>query len=164
MLFNSHMIKAASKRIGYTLLIVLFCLYWRPSIASEESSVYVAKTSGCGCCVAWIEHLESNGLPVESENMAMGSLMQFKMKNGIDGELASCHTARVGRYTIEGHVPVSDIRRLLTEQPDAVGLSVPGMPLGSPGMDQGSEREAYDVLLIRSDGSTVVYATYPSAD
>ncbi len=164
MLFNGHTIRPAGKRIGGALLIVLFCLHWRPSIASEEHSVYVAKTSGCGCCVAWIEHLESNGLPVRSENMAMGRLMQFKVQSGINAELASCHTARIGRYTIEGHVPVRDIRRLRTEQPDAVGLTVPGMPLGSPGMDQGSERETYDVLLIRSDGSTVVYATYPSSD
>lgn len=164
MLFNSPKIDPPSERIGCALLILLICLLWRPSAASEEPSVFVAKTSGCGCCVAWIEHLKNNGLSVESENMAMGSLMQFKLQSGIGSELASCHTARVGNYTIEGHVPANDIQRLLTEQPEAVGLAVPGMPLGSPGMDQGSDREPYGVLLILPDGSTKIYATYPAAD
>ena len=94
----------------------------------------------------------------------MGSLMQFKLQSGISAELASCHTARVGGYTIEGHVPEREIRRLLTEKPEVVGLAVPGMPLGSPGMDQGPDREAYVVLLILADGLTEVYATYPLAD
>lgn len=163
MFINTLKINSASKKFGCFLLTALFCSLSHPAIGSEEPSVYVAKTSGCGCCVAWIEHLESNGLPVKSENMVMGSLMQFKLQSGISAELASCHTARVGGYTIEGHVPAPEIQRLLMEQPEAIGLTVPGMPLGSPGMDQGPDREAYDVLLLRADGSTEVYAAYPSA-
>ena len=87
--------------------------------------------------------------------------MRFKVDNGIDAKLASCHTAKVGGYTIEGHVPAQEIRRLLRERPDAIGLSVPGMPLGSPGMDSGDDRESFDVLLVRRDGSTEVFASYP---
>ncbi|MEK9892310.1 MAG: DUF411 domain-containing protein [Pseudomonadales bacterium] len=164
MCINTLKVNSAKKRFGCFLLIALFCSLWRPAIASEEALVYVAKTSGCGCCIAWIEHLERSGLTVKSQNMVMGSLMQFKLQSGISAELASCHTARVGGYTIEGHVPEREIRRLLTEKPEVVGLAVPGMPLGSPGMDQGPDREAYDVLLIRADGLTEVYATYPLAD
>lgn len=150
-------------QVGHTLLVVLLsALVWSPSSASEKAAVHVSKTSGCGCCVAWIEHLEDDGMQVSSENMAMGNLMRFKMQNGVSAELASCHTAKVGGYTIEGHVPADEIKRLLSERPKAIGLAVPGMPLGSPGMDQGPEQEKYDILLIRADGSTEVYATYPS--
>ena len=77
--------------------------------------------------------------------------------------MSSCHTARVGGYIIEGHVPAADIRRLLDERRDAVGLAVPGMPYGSPGMGPETEREAYDVFLIRSDGSTEVFTSYAAA-
>lgn len=96
--------------------------------------------------------------------MTMGNLTQFKLKNGIGPKTASCHTARIENYTIEGHVPAREIRRLLTERPDAIGLSVPGMPLGSPGMDFGDDREAFDVLLIRHDGSTETFASYPGSN
>lgn len=159
----THMPMLIRKRIKCVILFVLLsALTWGSLNASEKTPVQVAKTSGCGCCVAWIEHLEKNGLTVKSQNMAMGALMQFKMQNGISAEFAACHTAKVGGYTIEGHVPAEEIRRLLSERPKATGLAVPGMPLGSPGMDQGPEREVYDVLLIRADGSSEVYATYPS--
>lgn len=91
----------------------------------------------------------------------MGQLMRFKLDNGIDAKKASCHTGKIGGYTIEGHVPAQDIRRLLRTRPDAIGLSVPGMPLGSPGMDFGDDRQSYDVLLVRRDGATEVFASYP---
>lgn len=113
--------------------------------------------------MAWIDHLKDKGFSVKSEDLAMGKLIQLKQRNGINPELASCHTAKVHGYTIEGHVPAREIRRLLTERPDAIGLSVPGMPLGSPGMDFGDDREAFDVLLIRHDGSTETFASYPDS-
>ena len=87
----------------------------------------------------------------------------FIVKSHITPELASCHTADVEGYVIEGHVPVADIERLLAERPDALGLAVPGMPYGSPGMGPESEREAYDVLLILRDGTTDVFTSYKSA-
>ena len=129
--------------------------------SGEPVTIDIAKTSGCGCCVAWIDHLKENGFSTKSRDMAMGQLMRFKLDNGINAKLASCHTAKVGGYTIEGHVPAQEIRRLLRERPDAIGLSVPGMPLGSPGMDSGEDRESFDVLLVRRNGSTEVFASYP---
>lgn len=131
-----------------------------PAIA-ENIAIDVKKTSGCGCCLAWMEHLEENGFAPTGENMFAGLLIRFKIDSGVPQEMMSCHTALVDDYVIEGHVPAADIRRLLKEQPDAVGLSVPEMPLGSPGMDQSSWREAYDVFLIQNDGSTEVYSSYP---
>ncbi|MEJ8570688.1 DUF411 domain-containing protein [Microbaculum marinum] len=126
-------------------------------------SIHVVKDPNCGCCSAWIDILEDEGFSVTTERSFGTLLMRYKLDNGIPREMASCHTARLEEYTIEGHVPVADIRRLLIERPEAVGLAVPGMPYGSPGMGPESEREAYDVVLIRPDGSTEVFASYSSA-
>jgi len=94
----------------------------------------------------------------------MGTLLaRYKLDNGIPQEMVSCHTGKIEGYIIEGHVPAADIRRLLDERPDAIGLAVPGMPYGSPGMGPETEREAYEVFLIRHDGSSEVYASYSSA-
>jgi len=129
--------------------------------SAENTVIDVRKTSGCGCCLAWMEHLEENGFTPTGQDMFAGLLVRFKIDSGVPQNMMSCHTALVDDYVIEGHVPAADIRRLLSERPDAVGLSVPEMPLGSPGMDQSSWREAYDVFLIRNDGSTEVYSSYP---
>ena len=127
---------------------------------AQATPIVVRKTNGCGCCLAWMEHLEENGFAPTGQDMFAGLLVRFKLDNGVPQRMVSCHTALVDGYVIEGHVPASDIRRLLAERPDAVGLAVPEMPLGSPGMDQGRWREAYDVFLIRNDGSTEVFASY----
>lgn len=124
-------------------------------------SIEVMKTSGCGCCLGWMEHLEENGFAVSGEDLFGGTLVRLKIDSGIPPKMFSCHTAKVEGYTIEGHVPAADILRLLDERPDAVGLAVPEMPLGSPGMDYGDEKEAFDVFLIRADGSTEVFSSYP---
>jgi len=126
-------------------------------------AIHVMKDPNCGCCSAWIEILENDGFAVTTEASAGTLLMRYKLDNGIPQEMSSCHTGRIEGYMIEGHVPVADIRRLLDERPDAVGLAVPGMPYGSPGMGPDTEREAYQVFLIRRDGSTIVYASYPAA-
>jgi len=123
----------------------------------------VLKDPNCGCCSAWIEILENEGFTVTTEASAGAPLMRYKADNGIPQEMASCHTARVEGYMIEGHVPVADIRRLLEERPDAVGVAVPGMPYGSPGMGPESDREAYAVFLIRRDGSSEVFSRYAAA-
>lgn len=88
--------------------------------------------------------------------------MRFKLDNGVPQRMVSCHTELIDDYVIEGHVPASDIQRLLEERPDAVGLVVRGMPYGSPGMGSEGDRDAYDVLLIRDDGSTEIYTSYPA--
>lgn len=127
---------------------------------AQATPIEVRKTNGCGCCLAWMEHLEENGFAPTGQDMFAGLLVRFKLDNGVPQRMVSCHTALVDGYVIEGHVPASDIRRLLAERPDAVGLAVPEMPLGSPGMDQGRWREAYDVFLIRNDGTTEVFSSY----
>lgn len=91
------------------------------------------------------------------------ALARYKLDNGIPQAMGSCYTGRIADYMIEGHIPPADIHRLLDERPDAVGLAVPGIPYGSPGMGPEAEREAYDVFLIRRDVSTEVYASYPAA-
>lgn len=127
---------------------------------SEPLRVDVKKTATCGCCQAWINHLKQSGFNVSTENMALGALARFKRQHGVGAEHQSCHTGRVAGYTIEGHVPAGDIARLLKQRPDALGLSVPGMPIGSPGMAVGTERDAYNVLLLKKDGSAEVFASY----
>jgi hypothetical protein len=129
-----------------------------PALAGPHVSV--EQTSGCGCCVAWMEHLEEHGFTVSGENLPMGALVRSKLEKGLVPDQFSCHTATVEGYVIEGHVPAGDISRLLENRPDAIGLSVPDMPLGSPGMDFGAEREPYEVLLIRRDGSSEVFSRH----
>lgn len=126
-------------------------------------AIHVLKDPDCGCCTAWIEILENEGFSVTVEPSAGTELMRYKTANGIPEELASCHTARIDGYMIEGHVPGADIRRLLDERPDAIGLAVPGMPYGSPGMGPEDEREAYEVFLIRRDGVVDLFSSYEAA-
>lgn len=128
---------------------------------AQATPIEVRKTNGCGCCLAWMEHLEESGFAPTGQDMFAGLLVRFKLDNGVPQRMISCHTGLVNGYVIEGHVPASDIRRLLEERPEAVGLAVPDMPLGSPGMDQGRRVQAYDVFLISLDGSTEVFASYP---
>jgi len=126
-------------------------------------AINVAKDPNCGCCTAWVEIIEADGFAASIQLLDFDALQAFKIASGIPEGMASCHTAHVDGYAIEGHVPAADIRRLLTERPDAVGLSVPGMPYGSPGMGPEAEREAYIVYLIRRDGSVEPFASYDAA-
>jgi hypothetical protein len=131
--------------------------------ASDATTVHVRKDPDCGCCTAWIDILKTEGFAVTVEMLPPEELAQFKLEQGIPAPMVSCHTAEAGGYLIEGHVPPADLRRLLEEKPDALGLAVPGMPYGSPGMGPQAEREAYDVFLIARNGTTTVYASYPAA-
>ena len=122
--------------------------------------VEVWKAPTCGCCKDWIRHLESNGFKVKVHDTGNTAA---RSRLGIPMRLGSCHTALVEGYAIEGHVPAREIRRLLSERPSAIGLAVPGMPIGSPGMDgpaYGTRKDPYDVLLVRKDGSTTSYQSY----
>ena len=120
-------------------------------------SVTMYKNEGCMCCTRWAEHMNKEGFYVTEEiSRQLGAI---KSEQGITNELASCHTAMIDGYVVEGHVPPADVQRLLEERPDAIGLSVPGMPEGSPGME-GPNPNPYDVLLINSDGSTSVFSSY----
>ncbi|WP_020084828.1 DUF411 domain-containing protein [Hyphomicrobium zavarzinii] len=128
--------------------------------AAFSASLEMMTTGGCACCHAWARHLREAGHEVVVKDLAMGQLMKMKLDAGLPAALTACHTAKVEGYLIEGHVPERDVRRLLDERPDALGLVVPGMPIGSPGMESGNKREPYEVLLLKKDGSTEVFARY----
>jgi hypothetical protein len=130
--------------------------------AQAATAIEVLKTASCGCCHAWVAYMAENGFAVAARDLPMATLMQEKSKAGLKPGQTSCHTAFVEGYVIEGHVPVREVRRLLAERPDAVGLTVPDMPYGSPGMGEpGPDADPYDVLLVRRDGTTEVFARYP---
>jgi len=127
----------------------------------QRLQVEVWKSPYCGCCKDWIRHLENEGFAVISHEV--DDLDAARKRLGMPARYASCHTARVGGYLLEGHVPAREIRRLLAEKPKAIGLAVPGMPVGSPGMDgpaYGGRRDLYDVLLVQPDGLVRVYVSY----
>ena len=120
-------------------------------------AIEVWKDPNCGCCGEWVKHLEANGFRVKVNDTA-NTVARARL--GIPAALGSCHTAEVAGYAIEGHVPAADIKRLLAEKPSAVGLAVPGMPIGSPGMEQGGRRDPYDVLLVAKGGGTRVFQSH----
>ena len=127
---------------------------------AATAQMQVLKSPTCGCCSAWVTHIADAGLIVETQDVSQDVLWAAKDKAGITAALSSCHTGFIEGYVIEGHVPASDIQRLLAERPDAVGLTVPGMPIGSPGMEMGDQRDAFDTLLVLRDGNTVVFASH----
>lgn len=131
--------------------------------AGDGPAIHVLTDPNCGCCGAWMAILQQAGFAVTSKASAGVALYREKAARGITPEMSSCHTADVEGYVIEGHVPVADIRRLLAERPDALGLAVPGMPYGSPGMGPEDAREAYDVMLMLRDGTAEVFTSYPAA-
>ena len=127
--------------------------------ARSSSDLAVYKSPTCGCCGAWVEHMTGAGFQARVIEVAdPGSIRRAQ---GIPESLASCHTAVIGGYVLEGHVPAEDVRRLLAERPDALGLAVPAMPLGSPGMETpDGQREPYQTMLVLRDGGTRTFATH----
>jgi hypothetical protein len=142
--------RALFRATGAALLLVA-------GIVQAASVVEVYKTPACGCCGKWIEHLRANGFSVKVTEVS--NTNTYRAKAGIPDHLGSCHTAFVNGYAIEGHVPAADIRKLLAEKPKARGLTVPGMRIGSPGME-GPGAKPYEVLLVQADGNTTVYARH----
>jgi hypothetical protein len=143
------------------LLLALPLLAATPLFAMPASPlVEVWKSPTCGCCEDWVAHLKNNGFDVKLHDSGNTDARQ---RLGMPLLYGSCHTAQVGGYALEGHVPAREIRRLLSEKPQAVGLAVPAMPRGAPGMDApayGGARDPYDVLLVRRDGSARIYQSY----
>ena len=127
-----------------------------PALAARDA-IEVYKSPTCGCCNKWIEHLRANSFEVLAHDVP--DTTELRAKLGVPQTLGSCHTARVGGYLIEGHVPAKDIQRLLRERPRAAGLAVPGMPRGSPGMES-DIKDSYDVLVFQLDGRYAVYQRY----
>jgi hypothetical protein len=128
----------------------------QPVAAQNLPNVIAYRSPTCGCCELWVEHMRAAGFQVDIKNT--DDIGAIKAEAGVPVGKGSCHTARVGDYWVEGHVPASDVKRLLAENPDARGLVVPGMVHGSPGMEQGGATQPYDVLLIAKDGSTSVFS------
>ncbi len=124
---------------------------------TESAEVVVYKTASCSCCSKWVEHLQRRGLDVATVNVP--NTVPAREREGVPNRLGSCHTAVVGDYWVEGHVPADLVQRLMAESPDDIeGIAVPGMPMGSPGME-GPNPVEYDVIAYHTDGSTSVYAT-----
>ena len=134
------------------LIVAVIMLFER---STEAADVVVYKSPTCNCCAKWVRHMKQAGFTVEVRNRS--NINPIKTESGVPQSLQSCHTALVGDYVVEGHVPAGDIERLLAERPNALGLAVPDMPIGSPGMEVGNQRDAFDTLLLLRDGSTEVF-------
>jgi hypothetical protein len=131
-----------------------------PALAATSlPQVDVFKNPDCGCCDAWVDHLRAAGFPVKVNETPDTSAV--RKRHGIPDEFGSCHTGVVAGYALEGHVPAEEVKRLLAKKPAAAGLSVPGMPAGSPGMEVGSRKDPFQVLLIDKAGRSSVFASYP---
>ena len=127
-------------------------------VAAESPTVDVYKTLSCGCCGFWVEHMQQSGFKVNVHNVR--DVSPAREKFGVPDAMASCHTAVVGGYSIEGHVPAADVKRLLRERPKATGIAVPGMVQGSPGMEQGGRKDPYSVMLFTKGGRSSVFAQH----
>ncbi len=146
-------LKGASLALVTPLLTPLFAQ------AERKPQITVYKTPTCGCCHEWVAHLEANGFAVVANDVP--NTAPYRARYGVPKELGSCHTGVIDGYALEGHVPASEIKRLLAEKPPARGLAVPGMPVGSPGMETGGTlRDAFDVVLFSDDGQRSVYRHY----
>ena len=128
-----------------------------PALASGEE-VTMFKDPNCGCCGKWADHMRANGFQVKE--IATREMGAVKRQAGVPQELGSCHTAKVGGYIVEGHVPAADVKRLLADKPPVVGVSAPGMPMGSPGMEGPYPADRYDVVSFDRDGKTAVFASH----
>ncbi|MEX2496629.1 MAG: DUF411 domain-containing protein [Woeseia sp.] len=138
--------------------------FWQPatSVAQDDSDLVVYKRADCSCCSKWVAHLRENGLAVTVRTVS--STLPIQERLGVPAVLRACHTAQAGAYWIEGHVPADLVKRLVTEQPqDVRGLAVPGMPVGSPGME-GPNPEPYSVMRVNPEGAVDVFATRSGAE
>jgi hypothetical protein len=146
-----------SRRTFIGLLVAAPMLVSAIPARAASRTMEVWKDPTCGCCKDWISILRKSGFEVTVNDTGNGAA---RAKAGIARQYGSCHTALTGGYAIEGHVPVREIERLLKERPDAIGLAVPGMVIGSPGMEQGGRVDPYTVLLLHRDGGSSAYAKY----
>lgn len=157
-----------SRFFAYTSLVILVAggaiwyiindYYERQDAKPQLTELVMYKNPGCKCCTKWAQYLEHNGFNVTIK--PSNQMPAIKADKGVPYQLSSCHTAVVDGYVVEGHVPVQEIYRLLAQRPDAIGIAVPGMPQGSPGMETGRV-EPYQVILFEENGNQKVYANYP---
>jgi len=154
---RSHL-KAFGVGVVLALLGVGGYFYFGSSASADLPTTTVYKSPSCNCCAEWITHMREQGFTVEVESRF--NVKPVKKQVGVPGALAACHTAVVGNYVVEGHVPAADVKQLLRTKPDVRGLSVPGMPVGSPGMERGDRVEPYEVFTFTPAGDTTVFARY----
>ena len=142
---------------GVFALLVAGLLSWYTPSAAKAGVVTVYKNPSCGCCGAWVDHMRAAGFELEIHDLT--DLQAIKAEHGISANLGSCHTALLGGYVVEGHVPADLVQKMLDENPDIAGLAVPGMVVGSPGMEvPGQPAQPYDVIAFDASGRTAVYA------
>ena len=153
----SHL-KAFGVGIVLAVLGIGGYVYFGPFASADLPTVTVYKSPSCNCCAEWVTHMREQGFPVEIQSRF--NVKPVKRKVGVPSSLAACHTAVVNNYVVEGHVPAKDVKQLLRENPKVRGLSVPGMPVGSPGMERGNRVEPYKVLTFTPAGDTTVFARY----
>jgi hypothetical protein len=127
---------------------------------SSRTAIVVYKTPTCGCCGMWVEHMRQNGFQPEVHDVSAEQVRAVSNAAGLSEAGASCHTAKVGNYIVEGHVPAADVQRMLKEKPAIAGIAAPGMPVGSPGMEMGGRKDAYDVISFTKAGKTAVFAKH----
>ena len=130
------------------------------TLPPEALQVTAFRSPTCGCCGAWVKHMQAQGFQVEDN--IIEDMEGVKREHNVPADLASCHTAVVNGYVVEGHIPAADVKRLLTEKPEVVGIAVPGMPIGSPGMESGNIKEPYTVFTFDQSGQTTVFAEHKS--
>jgi hypothetical protein len=152
---------------AFSISMLLACSEKTAALAQQDDNlVQVWKTPTCGCCSEWVEHLKENGFTVKVNDVQ--NTDSFRVALGMPQQYGSCHSAKVAGYVIEGHVPAQDIKKLLTEKPEnVVGLAVPAMPMGSPGMEHPDfphKRAEYDVLLVNKSGSYSSYTHYDAVN
>lgn len=138
-------------------LVIAFALFSAIPLAHATERVEVFKSPYCGCCEKWVEHMRKAGFEVVTKDV--NDVPAARKLTGMPERFGSCHTAKVGGYVVEGHVPAADVQRLLKEKPKAVGLAAPGMPQGSPGMETNNP-QPYDTLLVQADGTYKVFAKH----
>lgn len=149
-----------SKLLLITGLLAAFNIAAEEAANPLEMTVYRSPT--CGCCENWQDHVKENNFTIK--DIVSDDMDAIKKKHGIPAQLGSCHTAIIGGYVIEGHVPAKDIQKLLKEKPDVVGITAPGMPAGSPGMEMGNRKDDYRVMSFDKDGNFKVFAEHGDDD
>ena len=146
---------------AFTAMVIAGAVLLGGLVAAQRAAgptVEVFKSPTCGCCALWVKHLEANGFTTKVTDVE--DISTVKAKYGVPGRLQSCHTAVVNGYVLEGHVPAADVQRLLKDRPAVVGVAVPGMPIGSPGMEVGTTVQAYNVMTFDKQGQSTVFASH----
>lgn len=151
-----------NRRDALSAIAALSAAAAAPAMAKpSQPEVQVFKSADCGCCGAWVDHMRAAGFPVAVTNV--DDTPAARKRLGMPDKFGACHTATVAGYVVEGHVPADEVKRMLALKPQAVGLAVPSMPPGSPGMEVGNRKDPYQVFLIDKSGHETVFASYPKA-